>query len=304
VRKGGEKMNKIRKTNVFKFTALLLIFLFIFQADFLLANKETDHEKQYKLAEKEFKKGKDENYKNAKKKLEFLLGILDEKDKKQAQLLKKVKNLLKEIEIRLKLHIIEKEGKKKKFPVLLVVAGIAVVVVVAVLMSKKKKEPQKYTLTVTKGEGVDGSPNSGTMTYNQGTAVNYNYSLQSGYKDLQVRLDGNAVSSSGTITMDRDHTLTATATPLDRYTLTVTKGEGVVGTPDSGTTTYDEGTVVNYSYSLQSGYTNLGVTLDGATVPCPFGKCAYGLKKFFFWGIGFSASRKHPQVSQFPMNPG
>jgi hypothetical protein len=66
--------------------------------------------------------------------------------------------------------------------------------------------------------------------------------------------------------MNRDHTLSATAAQLDRYTLSVTRGEGVVGTPDSGATTYDEGTQVNYSYSLQSGYINLVVTLDGATV--------------------------------------
>ncbi|UCH93906.1 MAG: hypothetical protein JSV88_27070 [Candidatus Aminicenantes bacterium] len=161
----------------------------------------------------------------------------------------------------------KKKKKKKKFPVLLVVAGVAVVAVVVALLSKKKKETKTYVLTVTRGEGVDGTPNTGTMTYNEGTTVNYNYSLQSGYKDLEVRVDGNVVSSSGTITMDRDHTLSATASQLDRYTLSVTRGEGVVGSPDSGNTTYDEGTQVNYSYSLQSGYIDLVVTLDGAAVP-------------------------------------
>jgi hypothetical protein len=66
--------------------------------------------------------------------------------------------------------------------------------------------------------------------------------------------------------MDRNHILTAAASPLNQYTLTITKGEGINGIPDSGVTTYDEGTVVNYSYSLQGGYTNLVVTLDGANV--------------------------------------
>jgi hypothetical protein len=157
--------------------------------------------------------------------------------------------------------------KKKKFPVLLVVAGIAVVVVLVALLGKKKSEPKKYTLNVTRGEGVDGSPNSGALTYNEGTVVNYNYSLQSGYKDLEVRLDGAIVSASGSITMNGDHTLTANAGLLNRYTLSVTKGAGVVGSPDSGVFTYDEGAIVNYSYSLQVGYTNLVVILDGATVP-------------------------------------
>ena len=159
--------------------------------------------------------------------------------------------------------IIEHEGekRKKKFPWLLVAGGVIVVVVIAVLILKKKK---KYTLTVTRGEGVDGSPISGSSEYKKGRTVSYSYSLQSGYTNLVVRLDGTEVSASGTITMDRNHTLTATA--LNQYTLTVTKGEGVDGTPDSGTTPHAEGSTINYSYSLQSGYTDLVVQLDGATV--------------------------------------
>jgi hypothetical protein len=160
----------------------------------------------------------------------------------------------------------KKPGKKKKFPVFLVVGGIAVVAIIVALLLKKKKETKTYILTVTRGEGVDGTPNPGTMTYNEGAAVNYNYSMQNGYKDLVVTLDGNVVTSSGTITMNSDHTLSAAAVPLARYILTVTRGVGVVGTPDSGTTTYDEGTQVNYSYSAERGYTNLAVTLDGAAV--------------------------------------
>ena len=72
--------------------------------------------------------------------------------------------------------------------------------------SKKKKD---YTLTVTRGEGVDGSPESGQYSYREGTTVNYTYELQTGYADLQVMLDGAIVPSSGTIVMDRNHTLTA-----------------------------------------------------------------------------------------------
>ena len=70
----------------------------------------------------------------------------------------------------------------------------------------------KHTLTVTKGTGVDGTPNSGTYTHNEGDTVNYNYSLQSGYTNLVVTLDDNTVANSGIITMDSEHTLTATAT--------------------------------------------------------------------------------------------
>lgn len=225
-------------------------------------------EEIFKLAEADYYNKK---YNNAKEKLCQIILNFKKEEIIHENLINRIYDLLEQIRKKLPKSsgkIILCEGKKKKkFPWLLVVGGVVIVAVVAVLLTKKKKEPQKYTLTVTKGDGVDGTPNNGTITYNESTTVNYNYSLLSGYKDLVVQLDGNAVSSNGTITMDRDHTLTALATPLDRYTLTVAKGDGVVGTPDNGATTYDEGTVVNYSYSLQSGYTNLEVKLDGATVP-------------------------------------
>jgi tetratricopeptide (TPR) repeat protein len=161
---------------------------------------------------------------------------------------------------------IVKPGKKpkKKFPVLIVLAAAAAVAAVVLLLAQKKKK--EYTLTVTRGDGVDGTPASGSSTYAEGSRVNYDYSLQTGYANLVVTLDGAAVSSSGTITMDGNHTLTASAARLGQYTLTVTKGEGVAGTPDSGTHTYNDGDTVNYSYTPQSGYTDLVVQLDGETV--------------------------------------
>ncbi len=187
------------------------------------------------------------------------------------QLIEMMKQIKEELEKEEQKKVIEKpgekkSGKKKKFPVLLVAGGAVVIGIVLALLLKKKKQPKKYQLIVTRGEGVEGTPTTGTMIYNEGTTVNYNYSLQGGYKDLAVTLDGNVVTSSGTITMNRDHTLSAAAVPLARYTLTVTRGVGVVGTPDTGTTTYDESTQVNYSYSAERGYTNLAVTLDGAAV--------------------------------------
>ena len=47
------------------------------------------------------------------------------------------------------------------------------------------------------------------------------------------------------------------------FTLTVGVGEGVAGYPAaSGTTDYPDGTSISYSYSLESGYTNLLVRVD------------------------------------------
>lgn len=102
--------------------------------------------------------------------------------------------------------------KKKKFPWLLVIGGaVAVGVILYLVLNKKTK---KYDLTVTVGEGVQGTPASGTYTYKKGEVVNYNYSAASGYSDLNVLLDGSPAAASGTITMNSNHTLTAAATEL------------------------------------------------------------------------------------------
>ena len=117
-----------------------------------------------------------------------------------------------------------------------------------------------YSLTISVGTGVTGSPAT-TTSYFQGSVVNYSYALQAGYQNLVVTLDGNPVAASGSLTMNGAHTLTAMAT----FPLTVSLSNGVTGTPSS-TTSYGQGTVVNYSYGLQVGYESLAVTLDGSPV--------------------------------------
>ena len=104
----------------------------------------------------------------------------------------------------------------------------------------------------------------GTYTYLAGSGVNYNYILQEGYGDLSVMLDGNNISSSGTITMDRDRTLNIAAGR--QFTLTVNRGSGVTGDPVSGTYVYIDGTIIDYNYSISNNFSNLTVTLDGNNV--------------------------------------
>jgi hypothetical protein len=133
----------------------------------------------------------------------------------------------------------KKPGLMNKKKLLLIAGGTVVVLIVAYLLLKKKP---KKTLTVNLGEGVVGSPASGIHTYKKGATVNYSYSVQgSGSTALTVKLDGIEVSPNGTIKMDTDHTLTATR----QYTLTVTRGLGVDGTPDTGTYLYNAGEVVS-----------------------------------------------------------
>jgi hypothetical protein len=154
----------------------------------------------------------------------------------------------------------EAEIKKgKKFPWLLI--GAVVVVGAAAVYFLVIKKP-KYTLTVNLGAGATGTP-AATAKYKKGEAVAYNYTPQSGYFNLQVKLDGVAVAASGSVNMDKDHTLEVTA--VQGYTLTVNLGAGTSGTPPA-TAIYPQGHVVNYTYSAQAGYAGLQVSLDGAAV--------------------------------------
>ncbi len=78
----------------------------------------------------------------------------------------------------------------------------------------------KYTLTVHMGEGVTGYPTTGTNDYPKGDSISYSYSLNSGYTNLEVRLDTFTASTSGTIIMDGNHSLYASADEADTFTQT------------------------------------------------------------------------------------
>jgi len=123
---------------------------------------------------------------------------------------------------------------------------------------------KEVELTVTIDAGVNGTPVSGTYTYLTGDLVTYSYSLKTGFTNLEVKLDGAAVSPGGTITMNTDHTLTAST--VGQRKLTVTRSAGVNGTPGTGTFSYTNGTVVNYSYTAKLGYYYFVVYLDGTPV--------------------------------------
>ena len=151
--------------------------------------------------------------------------------------------------------------KGKKFPWLIVAVVLVAGGAALYFFVLKKKN---YTLTVTVGEGVTGTPAAGATTNKKGTAIAYNYALQSGYSNLVVTLDGAPVAASGTVTMNADHTLAASATKT--FVLTVTRGDHVTGTPVNGSYTYARGTNVPYSYAPASGYSNLEVKLDNVLV--------------------------------------
>ncbi|MCK4943269.1 MAG: hypothetical protein KAS65_06820 [Candidatus Aminicenantes bacterium] len=75
----------------------------------------------------------------------------------------------------------------------------------------KTTEVVKYTLTVNLGTGVTGNPFSGSYQKDQNEVVAYSYTLEAGYENLVVTLDGTVIASNGTFTVTGNHTLTVTA---------------------------------------------------------------------------------------------
>lgn len=163
----------------------------------------------------------------------------------------------------------EKEGrspdkvKQKPFPWIWVIAGVAVASTIAYLLFFSKP---KYVLTVSKSDGVDGTPERGSQKIKRGTVVDYRYTLKANYKNLLVTLDDIPVEASGSFVMTGNHKLFASSSTKSQFTLNVNIDSGVQGTPIAGVYTHYEGQTVSYSFSAKPGYRCLEVKLDGDTV--------------------------------------
>ncbi|MBI1753510.1 MAG: immunoglobulin domain-containing protein [Acidobacteria bacterium] len=126
---------------------------------------------------------------------------------------------------------------------------------------------QTFTLTASAGANGSISP-SGSTTLNYGGSQIYTMTPDPGYQVADVLVDGTsvgAVTSYGFVSLAANHTISATFSPLPQFVLTVNKTSGIAGVPAS-TLGYTPGTAVHYAYSLQPGYQNLQVLLDGVPV--------------------------------------
>ena len=73
----------------------------------------------------------------------------------------------------------------------------------------------QYTLTVTVSSGVSGTPTTGAYSYAENSVVNYSYSLQAGYTNLVVTLDGMPMAATGVVTVTGNHVLSVSAEQID-----------------------------------------------------------------------------------------
>ncbi|MFY7709108.1 InlB B-repeat-containing protein, partial [Tenacibaculum sp. MEBiC07804] len=105
--------------------------------------------------------------------------------------------------------------------------------------------PIQRTLTVNATDGsVTVAPNSGTGTYDDGSVLTLTATPDAGFEFTGWSGDASGTTNPLNITMDADKTVTANFSPIQR-TLTVNATDGsVTVAPNSGTGTYDDGSVL------------------------------------------------------------
>lgn len=141
------------------------------------------------------------------------------------------------------------------------------VFIIAIHNGCKKNEDVEHVLSISVADGVEGTPETGTYLHEIGDVITYEYTLREKYQNLRVFLDGEEIATSGSFTISTSHALSVLADPEPGdWLLSVATSEGVAGTPERGNYYYDDGQTLDYSYSLEEGYTNMRVTLNGDEV--------------------------------------
>ncbi len=95
----------------------------------------------------------------------------------------------------------------KKKICLLTIGALTIGAVFCSSCKKSAAVPATFSLTVVLAEGATGTPTDGSHTYNEGQTVHYDYSLEDGYKNLVVAVDGQAAAASGNLVMNQSHSI-------------------------------------------------------------------------------------------------
>ena len=127
-----------------------------------------------------------------------------------------------------------------------------------------------YDLTIssTAGGSVT-TPGEGTSTYAEGTVVNLVATPDAGYRFVNWTGDVGTIAdvyaASTNITMNGDYSITANFVAVYDLTISSTAG-GSVTAPGEGTSTYDEGTMVNLVAEAEEGYHFINWTGNVGTI--------------------------------------
>jgi len=145
------------------------------------------------------------------------------------------------------------------------VITLIVFVILIFMPGCKTTEDVTYTLTVNLGTGATGTPISGSYQKNQDEAVPYGYTLEQGYQNLEVTLDGAVVTAAGVITMTGNHTLVITTEEIfdirGMWHLTLDWS----GYPSESWNITFSGGLTSGSYMDENGHTGT-YTVDGSNV--------------------------------------
>ena len=126
----------------------------------------------------------------------------------------------------------------------------------------------QYVLAIFSTAGGVTTPGSGTFTYGEGTLVNLVATPASGYRFVEwtgnVSTIADVYAAETNITINGDYSITANFVAI--YDLTISSTEGGETTPGAGTSTYDEGTLVNLVATPDAGYRFVEWTGNVATI--------------------------------------
>ena len=127
-----------------------------------------------------------------------------------------------------------------------------------------------YALTINATDGtVTTNPNPTGGTYDDGTVVTLTATPDAGFEFTGWSGDASGTTNPLDITMDADKTVTALFSPIQR-TLTVNATNGSVAVaPNSGTGTYDDGSVLTLTATPDAGYEFTGWSGDASGTTNP-----------------------------------
>lgn len=82
-----------------------------------------------------------------------------------------------------------------------------------------------YKVNVKLGEGVEGYPSNGITEFEENALLSYSFNLKKGYKNINVLINGEKVSQSGSVIVDRNLNIEVDALDRETFKISVLQNE-------------------------------------------------------------------------------